>query len=161
MIKLDMGVIWNILNIIIFFLLMKKFLFKPVTQMMENRQESIKASIKDADNKKAEALKLKGDYEDELRNTKDQATVILKEAKERAEIEYNRILKEAKEESVKAMAQAKLTIELERKKSMESAQAEIVSIALLAAAKIISKNVDEESNKHIFNDFLNEVGVSK
>jgi F-type H+-transporting ATPase subunit b len=156
-----MGVIWNIVNIIIFFLLLKKFLFKPVTQMMENRQKAIDDSIKDADEKKAEAYQLKSNYEEELKNAADQATAIIKEARERAEIEYNRILKEAKDETVKVREEANRQIELERKKTMENAQAEIAKIALLAASKIIGRNVDEDTNKQFFGDFLNEVGGSK
>lgn len=161
MIKIDMGILWNILNIIVFFLLLKKFLFKPVTQMMEKRRETIEASLKDADDKKAEAYKLKSDYEKELRNSADQATDIIKEARERAELEYNKILKEAKDEASRVMEEASRSIELERKKTMENAQAEIAKVALLAASRIIGRNVDEDTNKQFFGDFLNEVGAAK
>lgn len=161
MIKLDMGVIWNILNIIIFFLLLKKFLFKPVTQMMEKRQQMIEASLSDADEKKTEALKLKSEYEEELKNAADQAMNIVKEARERAELEYGKILKDAKDEASRVMEEASHLIELERKKTMESAQAEIAKVALLAASRIIGRNVDEDTNKQFFGDFLNEVGAAK
>ena len=129
--------------------------------MMQKRQNSIEASLQDADDRKTEAYQLKSDYEEELKNAANQSTSIVKEARERAELEYNRILKEAKEEAAKTMEEAEHVIALERKKSIESAQAELAGIAMLAASKIIGKNVDEDTSKQIFGDFMNEVGAAK
>jgi len=161
LLKLDFGVLWTIVNILVFFLLLRIFLFKPVTQMMEKRQKAIADSLQDADDRKTEAYKLKSDYEDELKQASSQASAIIKEARDRADIEYGRILKEAKEEAAKVIADASKVIELERKKSMESAQAELAGLAMLAAAKVIGKNVDENTNKQYLGDFLKEVGAVK
>jgi F-type H+-transporting ATPase subunit b len=128
---------------------------------MEKRANAIASSIQDADSKKAEAYKLKSDYEEELKTAGDQASVIVKEARERAELEYGRKLQEAKDDAAKVMELAQQDIELERKKSMESAQAEIAGIAMLAAAKVIGKNVNDETNKQYLGDFLKEVGAAK
>lgn len=154
-------IICNIINILVLFAFLKHFLFKPVTAMMEKRQKAISDSLQDADNKKSEAYQLKSDYEAELKNAGDQASNIIKEARERAELEYNRKLEEARNDASKVMEEARKNIELDRKKSMESAQAEIAGLALLAAAKVIGKNVDDETNKQYLGDFLKEVGASK
>jgi F-type H+-transporting ATPase subunit b len=128
---------------------------------MDKRAKAISDSLQDADNKKTEAYQLKTDYEEELKNAGDQASVIIKEARERAELEYNRKLQEARDDASKVMEEARKNIELDRKKSMESAQAEIAGLAMLAAAKVIGKNVDDETNKQYLGDFLKEVGASK
>lgn len=154
-------VIFNIINIIVLFLFLKKFLFKPVTDIMEKRTKSITDSFQDADDRKAEAYQLKSEYEEELKHAGDQASVIIKEARERAELEFNRKVLEAREEATKVMHDAERVIELERKKSMESAQAEIAGVAMLAAAKVIGKNVDNDTNKKFLGDFLKEVGAAE
>lgn len=161
MLKLDWEIVFNIINVLVLFLFLKKFLFKPVTEMMEKRKNTIETSLQDADDRKAEAYKLKSDYEEELKHAGEQATVIVKEARERAELEYSKKMDEAKVDASKVMEQANKTIELERKKSMESAQAEIAGIAMLAAAKVIGKNVDDNTNKQYLGDFLKEVGAAK
>lgn len=161
MLKFDYGIIYTLINIIIFFLFLKRFLFKPVTEIMEKRSKSIVTTLQDADDKKAEANKIKDDYEKELKQAGEKVSGIIKEARERAELEYNKKLQEAKEEAAKVMVEANKTIELERKKSMESAQAEIAGIAMLAAAKVIGKNVDDNTNKQYLGDFLKEVGAAK
>jgi F-type H+-transporting ATPase subunit b len=155
------SIIFNIINILILFAFLKHFLFKPVNEMMDKRANTIVSSLKDADDKKVEAYKLKSQYEEELKTAGEQASVIIKEARERAELEYGRKLQEAKQDATKVMELAQKDIELERKKSMESAQAEIAGIAMLAAAKVIGKNVNDDTNKQYLGDFLKEVGAAK
>jgi F-type H+-transporting ATPase subunit b len=128
---------------------------------MEERKATVENSLHDADEKKAEAFQLKSDYEEELKHADEQASAIMKEARERAELEYNKKLDEAKAETERMIAQANKTIELDRKKSMESAQAEIAGIAMLAAAKVIGKNVDDNVNQQFLGDLLKEVGAAK
>lgn len=161
MINLNWTIIWNIVNVLILFGFLKKFLFKPVTEMMEKRQNLIVTSLQEADDTKSEAYQLKSNYEEELKNAGEKATGIIKEARVRAELEYNKKLDEAKVDAAKFIAEANKTIELEKKKSMESAQAEIAGIAMLAAAKVIGKNVDDNTNKQFLGDFLKEVGAAK
>lgn len=161
MLNLDWNIIWTIVNILILFLFLKKFLFKPVTEMMEKRQQLIENSFKEAEDKKAEAQELKNQYELELSHASEEAAKILNEAREKAAQETNRQLREAKEEANKIILEANKTIELERQKTLQNAQAEIAGIAMLAASKIIGKNVDDDTNKQLLGDFIKEVGASK
>ena len=85
----------------------------------------------------------------------------MKEAKERAQIEYNKQVEASRKEAGRIMEEANRAIELEKKKSMEQAQSEIAGIALLAAQKVIQKNVNAEDNKKLVGDFLQEAGASK
>ncbi|HHV08952.1 MAG TPA: F0F1 ATP synthase subunit B [Clostridiales bacterium] len=155
------NLIFNMVNIIILFVFFRLFLFKPVNNILEKRKRLIEDSLQDADDKKAEAYQLKAGYEAELKQAGDQAGSIIKEARERAEVEYNRILQEARQESAKVMEEANRMIEFERKKSIENAQAEVAGIAMLAAAKVIGKNVDDSTNRQFLDDFLKEVGAAK
>lgn len=161
MIGLDPGIIWVIVNILVLFFFLKKFLFKPVSEIIAKRQETIANSLQDADDTKSAALKLKSDYEGELKLANDRANEIIKDARDRADVEYNKILEKAKEDAAKAMAEAQELIEMERKKSMDAAQAEIAVLAMLAASKIIGKNVDNAANNEFIGDFLKEVGAAK
>lgn len=161
MLKLDWNIIWTFVNILVLFLFLKKFLFRPVTEMMEKRTQAITDSLQSAEEVNAEALKLKNDYEEVLNHSEVEVSKILKEARERAALEYIKQINEAKEEAGRIIMDANKAIELERKKSMQNAQAEIAGIAMLAASKIIGKNVDDSTNQQILTDFINEVGASK
>ncbi|WP_312071619.1 F0F1 ATP synthase subunit B [Anaerotignum propionicum] len=154
-------IIVSIINILVLFLFLKVFLFQRVAAVIEERQRTIESSLQDADLTKLEAYQLKQDYENDIKEAGNQAGIILKEAKERAEIEYVAILSEAKKEAVKTMEDTRKAIELEREKSVEMAKTEIAGVALLAASKVIGKNVDNDTNQQYLGDFLKEVGAAK
>lgn len=161
MLVLNWQIIWTFVNILVLFVFFRAFLFKPVTAMMEKRTRAIEDSLKEAEEGKADAMKLKQDYEEELNQANAEAVRIIKEAREKAAAEYNRQIAQAKEESVKIIQDASRAIELERKKTVRNAQGEIAGIALLAASKVIGKNIDDETNKQLLNDFLKEAGAAK
>ncbi|WFR59336.1 F0F1 ATP synthase subunit B [Anaerocolumna sp. AGMB13025] len=161
MLTLNWNIIWTFVNILILFFFLKKFLFKPVTEMIEKREELINNSLQNAEEVKSEAFKLKEEYEGELSHAGDEASKIINDAREKAALETNRQLKETREEAARILQEASKTIELERQKSIQNAQAEIAGIAMLAASKIINKNMDDDANKQFLGDFVKEVGASK
>lgn len=161
MLKLDWNILFNIINVFVLYLLMKKFLFGPVTEIMDKRTNSINASFAEIENKNNEALKLKQEYELALENAEEKATSIIKEAKLRALEEHDRQIKATKDETLKLIEDANKSIDLERKKSKQNVQSEIADIAMLVASKIIQKNMNDSVNNKIIEDFFTEVGVSK
>ncbi len=161
MLNLDWNIIWTLVNILVLFLFLKKFLFKPVTEMMEKRTKAIASSLQEAEDKKSEAAKMKENYEKQLSMAREDASLIIKESREQAAREYNEQMKESKEMAAKLLQEANKTIDLEKKKKLQEAQAEIASIALSAAAKVIEKNVDDNTNKQMLNSLLHEVGAAE
>lgn len=158
MIKLDWNILFNIINIFIFYLLMKKFLFKPVTDIMERRTNGIRASITEAENRREEAIRLKQQYEDALADAGRKAEEIIKAARQKASEERDRQIRATMEEIEALKDTANKSIELERKKSVEEVKAEIAELAIIAATKIIKKNLDEDVNKRFLNEFIHEAG---
>jgi len=88
--------IYTALNLVILYFILKRLLFKPVWEFMENRKNSIAESMEKAEKGKAEALELKNKYESELNEAYAKAQKILKEAEEKAKQEYERIIRDAK-----------------------------------------------------------------
>lgn len=161
MLKLDWNIIFNIINIMVLYVLMKKFLFGPITEIMEKRSKTIADSITDAEEKSSAAQELKLKYEDILKDAEVTADRIVKEAKQSALKVQEKQIEETKAEIAKMMEDANKSIELERQKSMQNIQSEIAGIAMTAAAKILQKNIDESANTQIMNDFFAQAGVNK
>lgn len=161
MINIDAAIIWTIVNIIVLFLFLKIFLFKPVMGIIEKREKLIADSISEAENIKKEAAQIKSDYEQELKNAGSEAAAIIKEARSRGQLEYNKKIESSKIDAAQLIVEANKRIELEKKKAANEAQSEIASLAMLAAAKVIRKNVDSNTNQQLLSDFLKEVGAAK
>ncbi len=154
-------IIVGIVNILVLFLFLKVFLFQRVGAVIEKRQNTIKTSLQEAEDRKTEAEQLKENYENDISKARDQAAVIMKEARKMAEIEYGRILDEARAEAARTLEESRKMIALEQKKSVEMAKTEIADVALLAAAKVIGRNVNDKTNRQFLGEFLKEVGAEK
>ena len=83
MLTFNSGLLWTFVNLIVFFLILKKLLFQPVMGMIEKREQMISGQIEDAEQKNTQAGLLKEKYEAELKNANQEAAMIVKTAKER------------------------------------------------------------------------------
>lgn len=161
MLTFNSGLLWTFVNLIVFFLILKKLLFQPVMGMIEKREQMISGQIEDAEQKNTQAGLLKEKYDAELKNANQEAAMIVKTAKERGKEEYEKILRDAGAEASKIIADASKTIETEREKAVQGIQNEIAQVAIAAASKVIQENVDQASNEKILDDFLREAGAGQ
>lgn len=151
-------IIINIANVLIFFLLLKHFLWKPVNEIIEKRQQMIADDLENAKNENAQAEKLKTQYEGALADAKEEASEIIEKARKRSAAEHDAAVAKTQEETAKMISDAQRMIEVERGKAMKGMQAEIASIAMAAAQKVVGNNIDEEANRKYLEDFLGEAG---
>lgn len=158
MLSIDLNLVYNIINILILFILLKKFLFKPVTDIMEKRQSIIEASLQEAEDNKVQSANLKAQYEKSLKEAKEEAVAIVKEAKVKADAEYDKKMAIAAEDAKLTVENAQKAISLEREKAVRSAKSEIAALAIAAATKVVEKEANSDSNKKLLDDFLSEAG---
>ncbi|KXZ40526.1 F-type H+-transporting ATPase subunit b [Alkalithermobacter thermoalcaliphilus JW-YL-7 = DSM 7308] len=157
-ISLDWGVVFQIVNTIVMYLILKKLLFKPVTKFMNDRQESIANSIKEAEETKKEAYALKAEYEAKINASKEEGQEIIKEASRKAEMRADEIIKNAQNEANRLMEKAHIEIEREKQKVVNELKDEISNIAILAASKVIEADIDKNKHEKLISDFIKEVG---
>ena len=151
-------VIMNVVNVLVFFGIIKFFFWKPIMNIMEKRQEIISSDLDSAKAKQEEAEQLKKEYETALADAKGKAAEIVADARKRSLEEREVAVKKTQEETAKMMENAKNAIEEERSKALQGVQSEIAGIAMVAAQKVIGKNIDNETNQQYLDDFLNEAG---
>ena len=89
--------IFTLCNLLIVFFVMKKFLFKPVKKMIDDRQKEIDDQYADAEKSKTDAAALKSQYETRLAEANAEKEAILKEAYRKAQLRDEEMLREAKE----------------------------------------------------------------
>lgn len=156
---LDIGVwnfIWPIINILLLFILLRIFLFKPINKIMEERTRTIQNDLDAAQKAKEEAEALKKEYNDTLKNARAEAQNILAQARSEAEAARQEAIAESQNEAKQIIDSVNVTIENERKRVMQQAQSQIADLAIAAASKIIGENLDDEKNRRLVDNFLNE-----
>lgn len=142
------------------FLVASHYLFNPVRDMLNKRQEKIKSELEEAAQDQADAAQLKAQYEDKLKNIDKEAEEILSEARKKALENENRIVAEAKEEAARIIERAHVEAELEKKKAADDVKREMVSIASLMAGKVVAASIDTKVQDTLIDETLKEIGES-
>ncbi len=151
------NILWTAVNLLIFYLFAKKFLFGRILKVMEERKKRINGQFEEADKKEQDAVKLKKQYEDKLEGANQEGNEIINKAKKNADLQYNKIIADASEKADRLIENAHKSVENERRKVLQSAQSEIADIAMTAAKKVIAGNTSAENDSRIYNDFIDEV----
>ena len=145
MLRFDMNFLYTMINLIVLAFLLKKFLIKPVTDIMEKRRQLIE-----------DGLKMKEEYAQALGGAKEESVRIVEKARKDAKSEYERIVEEADARAGSIIESAKADIRVEREQTMSALQSEIAGLAMTAAAKIVAEQTG--NNQEIYDKFLEEVG---
>lgn len=138
----------QILNTIVLCAVLSWLLYKPAVKFLNERKTKIANQIDSAEQKLAEAEKLKAEYEDKLRNIENEKLVILDKARTQANKNSQQIISDAKGEAENIRSRAALDIQREQEKAKDEIKNQIVEISSLISAKFIAENMsDEEKNK--------------
>ena len=138
MLEINAGIIWVIINLIVLYIVFKKFLFDRIMNVIEKRNQMINEQFDTAKEKQEAADALKKEYEDSLQNAREESKQIIQTAKENGQKEYNRIIEEANDKSLQIIEQANTAAQNDREKALEDARSEIAELAVMAAAKIVA-----------------------
>ena len=151
-------IIISLLNLLILFIIIKKFLYKPVNKVLQERQEQIDESYNAANLAKKEAQKDKAAWEEKLKGAKDDAEDILKKAKENADIRTEKLIEEAQDEADMIIRRAKDEAELERKKAEEGIKREIVDVSMLLTEKMLEREINIDDHHATIDSFIEKIG---
>lgn len=153
--------VFQIVNTIIIVLLLRHFLFKPVTEFMEKRTQGIEDQLTGAQAREEEAMALMASYEEKLAGIKEERNEMLKEAVRRGEERGEVLIQEAREEIRKMEERSRIDLEREKTKAIHDFKNQISELAVLAAARIIKEELDPSRHESMIQEFIEEVGQEK
>ena len=145
-------------NMIITFLILRHFLFKPVKKMIDDRQKEIDDLYADAGRAKEEAQALEEDYRQHLAAAKSERDEILREAVTRAAAKEREILAEANAQADAIREKAQADIAQERKKAVNELKNDLSGIAIDIAEKATEKEISEKDHEALIEDFIRKMG---
>ena len=148
----------QICNLFIQMYLIKRFLFKPVNEMLEKRRALADAQIREAEQAKADADAIKTEYEQNMKEAKEKANEILTTAQKTAALQSEEMLKEAASQAAALKSKAESDIAQEKRKAVNEIKDEIGGIAVEIAGKVIEREISEEDHTKLIDEFIANVG---
>ncbi len=158
MVTFDINYVFQLANFLILFLLLRKFLYKPIAGYMEQRREEISNAIEQAENDKEVARKTREKYEKQILEAKKEAAEILNRASKQGDDMISQSKVEAKKQAQNIIEQAKKEINLEKERVFMELRDEVGRLSVDIAQKIIVQNIDYASQEKLIKDYLAEVG---
>ena len=138
MLSLDAWTIFfTVLNVLVLFIGLKVFLFKPVLNIIRQREEMIQNQLAEAADREKQAEQLKNDYQERLKNADQKAEDIIAMAKNRAAEERSLAVARTKEETDKMLARAREEIRMEQELAKKEVEADVAMLAMEAARKLL------------------------
>ena len=148
----------QICNLFIQMYLIKRFLFKPVHEILETRRAAADAEIIQAEETKAKAEAIRAEYERNMQDARQKANEILDSARNTAAIQSEKILKEAQDQTFAMKNKAEKEIAQEKKKAVNEVKGEIGDMAVEIAAKVIEREINEKDHEKLIDEFISNVG---
>ena len=146
------------LNLMIQLYLIKRFLFKPINEILEKRRQATDQAIRDARQAQEEADDLKTQYESGIAKAREEAARIVQSAQKEAQGRADELVQEAQAKAAGIKAQAEADIAQERKKAINEVKNEIGGLAMDIAGKVVEKEINEADHKKLIEDFIKNVG---
>ena len=143
--NLNSQIIWVLIDLLILFLLMRKFLFGPITRLLDERAKKVSDTLDQADSRLAEAEAQKAEYTQQLAAARGEAARIVENARKQADLAYSRRLEEAEQA-------------VQRLNEQAEAKQEIAALVMLTTAKVSQRTLNGETDQALLNQLLDEAG---
>ena len=150
--------LFTLANTVALFLVLKKYLFKPVLKIIETRQKEIDDLYADAGDAKQQAQLLEAEYRQKLDAATETGDRLVKEATVRAQNRSEQIVAAANAEADAIRAKAAADIAQEKKKALNDAKDEISVLALDIAGKVVGRELTAADSTRLVDSFIDGLG---
>jgi F-type H+-transporting ATPase subunit b len=148
----------SLVNLVLLFLIVKKFLYKPIKNMLETRQSNIEGQYAAADEAKKQALANRDAYEQKLAEAKNEADSIIQSAVSIAKAREKEIVASARTDAESIVRQAEEHAALEIRKAEGVIREEIVDVSTRLTEKLLEREINSEDHTKLIDSFIDEIG---
>lgn len=150
--------IWTVINIAVVIVVLNKLMYKPLTKLIQEREDKVENSLTQAAKEREEATELLAKYQAQISKAKEEAQEIIDKATKTGEKIKDEIVIKANEEANRTLEKAKADINLEKEKALAMVRDEAATLAVLAAGKVVGKAITVEDHQRMIKEFVDQVG---
>lgn len=151
-------IIFTIINFFITFLVLRHFLFKPISKVVNERRTEVTRNLDEAAASKEQAEQFRLESETNLKGSREEGKAIVEDYKKKAEKLSAEVKKKAEEEAREIIDRAIKEAEREKEKARAEIKGEVVALALALSAKALEKHLDDSEQRRLMDEFISKVG---
>ena len=146
--------IWYLVVFAILMLLVKHYAWGPVSDMMEKRRQKVIEDLDSAESNRKKAETLANEREAALKNSRQEATQILSDAKTNAQKIGSQIVADANNDAASIRKKAEADAKKAKADAINDARRQVADISVAIAEKVIAKNLSAEDQKDLVDQFI-------
>ena len=150
----------SLLNLLLLFLVIKRFLFRPVKKVLDQRQQELDGQYAAAAEAELKANENRANWESKLSQAEAEADAIMQSATEQAKRRGETIVAEAKARAEGIVRTAQNEAEVERQKATDGMKREIVEVSGAIAEKMLEREINVEDHRALIDSFIEKIGDS-
>lgn len=154
--------IWQILislsNLYLLFLIVKRFLFRPVQTVLSARQRFLAAQYAAAENAEQMALANRREWEVKMQGVDDEVKTVLQSAADQAKYRADVLINEAQNRADSIVRSAKTEADMARKRAIDSMKREIIEMSGALAEKMLEREINTNDHRNLIEDFIVKIG---
>lgn len=157
----ELNDLWTLIftwvNLLILYLVMKKFFFGKIQDMLDKRREEVDETYHKAETAESEANALKTEYDLKIAEATETAEAIVSNAVKTARAKETEIVSEARDKAAATMASAEAKIEIDRQKALNEVKEDISSMAVEIASKVIEREIQAQDHERLIDEMINQL----
>jgi F-type H+-transporting ATPase subunit b len=153
--------IWQIVAFGLLVFLLRRFLYRPVLKMLDERRRRIEQSMTDAQTAAEKAAAAQAEFERRLLEARKEAQGILAQANEMSGKMRDDILQTAREEAREMIEKARQEIDADRQQSMAQLEKEVAGLAISVSEKVLGQSLDDSMQRRLIEEFVTKTGGLK
>ena len=159
MLTLNLNLLYTVVNVLVLFLLLRKFLYKPVMNIIEQRQKQVDDALNAAETSQKEADAALHTAQEKLRHVDTEAAARRTAYEQQAETEKQQLLAEAQKQADAIVTEGKRNAEAERQHKLREADAQTTALARTLCEKLLERNLTRQDDARLLDDLLQKAGV--
>nr|WGD72990.1 F0F1 ATP synthase subunit B [Bacillus subtilis]WGD85869.1 F0F1 ATP synthase subunit B [Bacillus subtilis] len=155
-------ILFQLLAMLILLALLKKYALEySLLNIMKQREDHIAGEITSAEEKNKEAQQLIEEQRVLLKEARQESQTLIENAKKLGEKQKEEIIQAARAESERLKEAARTEIVKEKEQAVSALREQVASLSVMIASKVIEKELDEQAQEKLIQDYLKEVGESR
>jgi F-type H+-transporting ATPase subunit b len=155
MLKIEPGLlIWTIITFLVLLIVLRRVAWKPLLAALEQRENTIRNSLDEAQRARQEAEQLLVENRRILADANREATRIIGQGREEAERLRTSLAEQAQAEARRLLDEARREITRERQLAVQELKSTAAELALMAAGKLLNTAVTDAEHRRLVTEFL-------
>jgi F-type H+-transporting ATPase subunit b len=148
---------WTLVVFLFLFFILGKFVFPKITAAVEAREKALEDAIEGAKRDREAAARALAEQQGQIDAARAEAQKLIVEGRQIGEKVRAQMIEETQQQQQQMLERARREIESEKTNAIAEMRREAVELAIAGASKVIEKNLDDQANRKIVENFLSTI----